>query len=95
MRDSGTAHFQIATGNLSLENIVPLTLMASGEAGIVIQVDGSADVVHRLAEMGLREQAFIRMVQPGCPCIIALNDQRLSLRTDDDVEILIALRDGQ
>ncbi|MCX7420692.1 MAG: FeoA family protein [Planctomycetia bacterium] len=84
-------HNVIVTGNLSLENIVPLTLMAAGEFGQVIQVDGSGDVVHRLAEMGLREQAFVRMVQPGCPCIIALNDQRLSLRTDDDVEILVSL----
>lgn len=86
-----TLHNVIVTGNLSLENIVPLTLMAAGEFGQVIQVDGSGDVVHRLAEMGLREQAFVRMVQPGCPCIIALNDQRLSLRTDDDVEILVSL----
>ena len=81
----------VSAGSFSLENIVPLTLMAAGESGQIIQVDGSADVVHRLAEMGLREQAFIRMVQPGCPCIIALNDQRLSLRADDDVEILVLL----
>lgn len=80
-----------SVGSFQLENIVPLTLMAVGEAGQVVQVDGSADVVHRLAEMGLREQAHIRMVQPGCPCIIALNDQRLSLRADYDVEILVVL----
>jgi len=60
LRDSGTAHFQIATGNLSLENIVPLTLMASGEAGIVIQVDGSADVVHRLAEKKKRNKRTMK-----------------------------------
>ncbi len=65
--------------------------MACGESGQVIQVDGSLDVVHRLAEMGLREQVDIRMVQPGCPCIIALNGHRLSLRVDDDVEIFVAL----
>ncbi len=81
----------MSAGSFSLENIVPLTLMAAGESGQIIQVDGSADVVHRLAEIGFREQAFIRMVQPGCPCIIALNDQRLSLRADDDVEILVLL----
>ena len=81
----------MSAGSFSLGNIVPLTLMAAGESGQIIQVDGSVDVVHRLAEMGLREQAFIRMVQPGCPCIIALNDQRLSLRADDDVEILVLL----
>ncbi len=74
-----------------LENIVPLELMARGEIGHVVQVDGPLDVVHRLAEMGLREQAVVRMVQPGRPCLVAVNDQRLSLRTDEDVTVLVAL----
>ena len=74
-----------------MENIVPLELMACGEFGHVVQIDGPADVVHRLAEMGLREQASVRTVQPGRPCIVAVNDQRLSLRADEEVEILVAL----
>ena len=78
-------------GYCRLENIVPLELMACGEFGHVVQIDGPADVVHRLAEMGLREQASVRMVQPGRPCIVAVNDQRLSLRADEEVEILVAL----
>ena len=74
-----------------MENIVPLELMAAGEMGHVIQVDGSPDVVHRLAEMGLREQARILMVQPGSPCVVAVGDQRLSLRMDDEAEVLVSL----
>lgn len=74
-----------------MENIVPLELMAAGEVGHVVQVDGSPDVVHRLAEMGLREQVHVTMVQPGRPCIIAVGDHRLSLRTDDEAEIFVAL----
>lgn len=74
-----------------MENIVPLDLMAAGEVGHVVQVDGSPDVVHRLAEMGLREQARVLMIQPGSPCIVAVGDHRLSLRTDDEAEILVAL----
>jgi ferrous iron transport protein A len=77
--------------SLALENIVPLELMAAGEVGHVVQVDGSPEVAHRLAEMGLREQARILMIQPGSPCIIAVGDHRLSLRMDDEAEILIAL----
>lgn len=76
-----------------MENIVPLDLMAAGEVGHVVQVDGSPDVVHRLAEMGLREQARILMIQPGRPCIVAVGDHRLSLRTDDEAEVLVALTD--
>ena len=75
----------------SLENVVPLELMAAGEVGHVVQVDGSPEVVHRLAEMGLREQSRILMIQPGRPCIVAVGDHRLSLRTDDEAEILVAL----
>lgn len=72
-------------------NIVPLDLMEAGEAGHVIQVDGSPEVVHRLAEMGLREQASIQMIQSGRPCIVAVAGHRFSLRMADDVEILVAL----
>ncbi len=74
-----------------MENIVPIELMAAGEVGHVVQVDGAPDVVHRLAEMGLREQARILMIQPGSPCIVAVGDHRLSLRMDDEAEILVAL----
>jgi len=74
-----------------LENIVPLDLMAAGETGQVLQVDGSPDVVHRLAEMGLREQVRVMMIQPGSPCIVAVGDHRLSLRMDNEAEVLVSL----
>lgn len=74
-----------------MENIVPLELMAVGEVGHVVQVDGSADLVHRLAEMGLREKARVQMIQPGSPCIVSVNEHRLTLRGDDNLEVLIAL----
>ncbi len=74
-----------------MENIVPLELMAAGEVGHVVQIDGSPEVVHRLAEIGFRERSVVRMIQPGRPCIIAVNDQRLSLRSEDELEILVAL----
>ena len=74
-----------------MENIVPLELMTAGEVGHVVQVDGSPDIVHRLAEMGLREQVRVLMIQPGRPCIVVVGDHRLSLRTDDEAEILVAL----
>lgn len=74
-----------------MENLIPMDLMAAGETGRVVQVDGSPDVVHRLAEMGLREQAHVLMIQPGSPCIVAVGDHRLSLRTADEAEIFVAL----
>lgn len=74
-----------------LENVVPLELMAAGETGQVVQVEGVPEMVHRLAEMGLREKASLRMVQPGSPCIVAVDENRLTLRSEADLEILVAL----
>ena len=75
-------------------NVIPLELMACGEVGRVVQVVGAPEVVHRLAEMGLRERVRIRMVQRGRPCIVAVEDHRLSLRADDGIEVLVALNGG-
>lgn len=74
-----------------MENIVPLELMSVGEVGRIVLLDGTPEVVHRLAEMGLREQCLVRMLQPGRPCLIVVGDHRLSLRYEEDVQILVAL----
>ncbi len=81
-------------GSLALADVVPLEMMACGEVGRVVQVKGAPEVVHRLAEMGLRERVRIRMVQPGRPCIVAVEDHRLSFRADDGIEVLVALDGG-
>jgi ferrous iron transport protein A len=69
--------------------IVPLELMSSGEQGRVCTLDGSPEFVVRLEEMGLREGARVRMVRTGSPCILAINDHRLSLRFDDSATVLV------
>jgi Fe2+ transport system protein FeoA len=66
-------------------------MMASGEVGRVVQVVGVPEVVHRLAEMGLQEQVRIRMIQQGSPCIVAVEDHRLSFRAADEIKVLVAL----
>lgn len=71
--------------------IVPLEMMSSGEQGRVSALDGSPEFVVRLEEMGLREGVRIRMVQPGCPCILAVNDHRFSLRFDNRATVLVEL----
>ena len=69
--------------------IVPLELLRSGEEGRVMQVEGEHGLVNRLAEMGLREGIHIRMVRPGSPCIVALDNQRLSFRTDEAALVFV------
>jgi hypothetical protein len=39
--------------------------------------------------MGLRAGVEIRMVQPGSPCIVAFDHQRLTFRGDDEAVVLV------
>jgi ferrous iron transport protein A len=69
--------------------LVPLELMVAGEHGRVHEVDGSAAFVVRLQELGLQEGAEVEMVKIGSPCILAINQQRFSLRFDDQATVLV------
>jgi len=71
--------------------IVPLEMMSTGEHGKVCNLDGTPEFVVRLEEMGLREGADVRMVRAGSPCILAVNNHRLTLRTDDRATVLVEL----
>jgi Fe2+ transport system protein FeoA len=72
-----------------VSHIVPLHLLAAGESGSICEIGGNAHLVRRLDEMGLRSGAAVRMVQPGHPCIVALDHQRLSFRGDDEAIVLV------
>jgi Fe2+ transport system protein FeoA len=54
-----------------------------------VDIDGDQDLVHRLAEMGVCPGAELQMVRPGSPCIIALDNRRVSFRGDNAAAILV------
>ncbi len=68
---------------------LPLELLAAGEHGIVVEIDGSPELVVRLEEMGLHSGVQVYMVQTGSPCILEINHQRYSMRFDDSVTVLV------
>jgi len=73
---------------------LPLDLLSRNERAEIVQIDGPADDVHRLDEMGLRPGVVVRVVSAGSPCILALGDIRLSFRASDDSVVLVQpLRD--
>jgi ferrous iron transport protein A len=76
------------------EVLLPLNLLKPSEAAQIAELQGDADQVHRLAEMGLRVGQAIRMVRPGTPCLIALDGKRLSIRLSGDVEVFVSLVEG-
>ena len=72
-----------------MSRIVPLQLLNSGECGAVLEVSGDMHLVRRLDEMGLRTGCQVLMVQAGSPCIVALDQQRLSFRGVDLASVLV------
>ena len=72
-----------------MSQVLPLELLKAGEEGSIHCVDGCESLTHRLAEMGIREGAAIRMIRPGCPCLIAVNDHRMSLRIEGSASVLV------
>ena len=69
--------------------LVPVGQLAAGASAIVAAVVGGAELVHRLHEMGLRHGARIEMVQPGSPCIVKLDHQKLGFRSDELLSVLV------
>jgi ferrous iron transport protein A len=70
-------------------NLIPLSLLAPGQHAEVDQITGRPDEVHRLEELGLRGGAAIEMIQGGSPCIIRLAGQKLCLRADELLSVLV------
>jgi ferrous iron transport protein A len=70
---------------------LPLELLKSNEEASIVELCGNEPQVHRLAEMGLRVGATVRMVRPGSPCLLAIDGKRLSLRLGEGIEVLVAL----
>ena len=66
-----------------------MQLLGAGEQGRISGVDGRREMTERLEEMGLRHGAHVRMVQPGSPCIVAINNYRMSFRGEDTAVVLV------
>jgi len=59
------------------------------ESGVISEMVGCEQQIHRLKELGLFEGVRITIVKCGEPCLIAIQDQRLSLRLDPSLIILV------
>ncbi|MCI0376930.1 MAG: ferrous iron transport protein A [Gemmataceae bacterium] len=54
-----------------------------------MDISGDSRWVSRLAELGLRIGARVRILQPGSPCLIQVGEARFCLRGDDLGQILV------
>lgn len=72
-----------------VSEIVPLEALAENESARVVELVGPEDWCHRLEELGLRVGCLVRLIKRGEPCLLALSDQRLSLRCDPSTMVLV------
>lgn len=69
-------------------SIVSLDHLRAGEKGEVVAIHGADDVVHRLAERGLRAGCLVAVVVAGSPAVIRIGGTTLSLRADE-IEVMV------
>jgi Fe2+ transport system protein FeoA len=72
---------------------IPLPMLLPGQTGLIDQVLGRAEEVHRLHELGLHPGRSVEMVQAGSPCIVKLNGAKLCFRDCDAISVLVRLGD--
>ncbi|WP_437231174.1 FeoA family protein [Planctomicrobium sp. SH661] len=68
---------------------MPVEALRENQCGRVVEIVGPTDWQHRLEELGLREGKSVRLIKQGEPCILAIQDQRLSLRCEPGTMVLV------
>jgi Fe2+ transport system protein FeoA len=69
--------------------VIRLRHLPAGHCAHIAQIVGHPDHVHRLEEFGLRGGTKIEMFRPGNPCIIRLAGNKVCLRADDLLSVLV------
>jgi Fe2+ transport system protein FeoA len=71
--------------------MLPLELMRTGDVAEVVDVHGDQRLVARLAESGLRTGCRVETIVAGNPIVVRVDETKLTLRTDGQVQILVRL----
>lgn len=69
--------------------VLPLDMLSPGEVGRVVEIDGDQQLVFRLAEMGVQPGTEVQMLRQGSPCILAVENRRVSFRGENAALILV------
>lgn len=72
-----------------VKKTISLHLLPAGQAAFIRRIQGNPDHIHRLEEIGLRGGLRIEMFRPGNPCIIRLAGNKICLRADDMLHVLV------
>ncbi len=72
-----------------MQQVIPLNRLKAGQSAEVSRVLGPVDHVHRLEELGFRRGITIQMFRPGNPCIVRLAGNKVCLRADNGLKVLV------
>jgi ferrous iron transport protein A len=68
---------------------IPVNSLRPGQCACIQRIVGRVEDVHRLEEFGLCHGTKIEMFRPGNPCIIRLAGNKVCLRLDDLLRVLV------
>jgi ferrous iron transport protein A len=68
---------------------VSIRQLSAGQSAFIHQIQGHPDHIHRLEEIGLRGGSRIEMFRPGNPCIIRMAGNKICLRADDMLDVIV------
>jgi len=77
-----------------MTTLMPLTAMAVGQSAVVAHIHAESALVDRLREIGVRPGAEIQMLQRGSPCVVRLDGQKLCLRADELISVMVQAEGG-
>jgi Fe2+ transport system protein FeoA len=68
---------------------ISLRQLPVGHSARIASIVGHPDQVHQLEEFGLRGGTRIEMFRHGNPCILRLAGNKVCLRADDKLHVLV------
>ena len=72
-----------------MKHLIPLQSLRVGEPAHIRQIVGQPELVHRLRELGFHDGALVERIQTVYPCLVRLDGQKIGLRADDMVSVLV------
>ena len=69
--------------------VIPLHRLPAGRCAKIVDVLGHPDHVHRLEEFGLRGGTEIEMFRPGNPSILRVAGNKICLRSDELLSVMV------
>lgn len=74
---------------LSGQPVISLKHLAVGRRALIRDIVGQPDHVHQLEEFGLRGGTRIEMFRAGNPCILRLAGNKICLRADELLRVMV------